>query len=229
MGTSMEAHTAKILLIDKPAGITSFDVIRVLRRRLGPLKMGHAGTLDPFATGLLLVGVGDGTHQLKNLIGLPKTYDAEVLLGVSTTTGDPDGKVVEEKSVSELDLEAVKKEMARLVGVHSLPVPRYSAIKVAGTRLYKLAREGRSVALPVKTMEVRAVQILGTEHVGGHVILHLTLEVTSGTYIRSIAEELGKRLGYPASLRALRRTRVGSYRVEDAESLELQEYAAFRK
>ena len=103
-----------ILLIDKPKGITSFDVIRKLRKKLGVRKMGHSGTLDPLATGLLLIGVGKGTKKLKGLIGLPKTYSAEVLLGVRTDTGDLEGKVIEEKPVPKLDEKRVKKSLTLL-------------------------------------------------------------------------------------------------------------------
>lgn len=210
-----------LLLIDKPAGITSFDVIRRLRKEYPGKKMGHAGTLDPFATGLLLVGIGKGTERLRHLVGLDKTYEAEVLLGMRTVTGDPDGTVVEEASVPELDFAHVRHIVENLRGALTLPVPAYSAVKVKGERLYALARRDQSPKeLPMKPMEIRRIELCGMERKGNGYRLALVLDVASGTYIRSVAEELGKRLGYPASVAALRRTRVGEYTLHDAVTLE---------
>ena len=205
-----------ILLIDKPKGITSFDVIRKLRKKLGVRKMGHSGTLDPLATGLLLIGVGKGTKKLKGLIGLPKTYSAEVLLGVRTDTGDLEGKVIEEKPVPKLDEKRVKKVLKDLEGGIDLLVPIYAAVKIKGKPLYKYAREGREVEVPIKTMHVIKAELLGIKDN----VLEVQFEVKSGTYIRSIAEELGKRLGTVAMLKNLRRIKIGDFSVKDAEKLD---------
>lgn len=209
----------KLLLIDKPAGITSFDVIRILRKKLDVRKIGHAGTLDPMATGLLLVGVGEGTKELARLLKLPKTYEAEILLGVQTDTGDVTGNIVESRKVHKVKSEEVKKVFLGMVGELKLPVPAYSAIKQGGEPLYKKARRGEKVETPVRTMTVSGVRDISVPREGGTVKVRATFDVGSGTYIRSLAEELGRRLGVPATLSALRRTKIGEYDVIKAEML----------
>ena len=121
-----------ILLIDKPKGITSFDVIRELRKKLGIKKMGHAGTLDPLATGLMIIGIGDGTKLLKDYFGLPKTYRTEILIGKQTTTGDLEGEVVKETTVHKIDMKKIERILKEITGTIELPVPLYSAVKVDG-------------------------------------------------------------------------------------------------
>lgn len=206
----------EVLLVDKPVGITSFDVIRRLRRKLGIRKMGHAGTLDPLASGLMLIGVGSGTKQLASLIKLPKTYEAEIVLGERRSTGDLEGEVTASVPVPDLSEDEVRSALDSLTGVQELPVPAYSAIKQDGVPLYKKARRGEEVATPVRAMEVREAALLSLLREGERVRLKARFAVGSGTYIRSLAEALGARLGYPATLAGLRRTRVGEYRVEDA-------------
>lgn len=208
-----------ILLIDKPKGITSFDCIRILRRELGIKKMGHSGTLDPLASGLMLIGVQAGTKKLTDLIGLPKTYIAEILLGKKTTTGDLEGEVLKEAEVKDIDLTKVVKVLDDMVGEIDLPVPAYSAIKVKGQALYKKARAGQEVETPIKTMEIRSVKILETFPFEDCFVLKIEIDVKSGTYIRSIAEEVGERLGLPATIKELRRTRIGDYDIKDAQKL----------
>ncbi|MCR4330897.1 MAG: tRNA pseudouridine(55) synthase TruB [Patescibacteria group bacterium] len=211
--------TQNILLIDKPKGITSFDVIRALRRKLGVRKMGHAGTLDPLATGLMLVGVGESTKELAALIGLPKTYEAEVLLGLKTDTGDLEGATMEEAVVPEVNEEEVRKVLAGMVGVVPLPVPKYSAVKRGGEALYKKARRGEQVEVPVKEMKIHSCELKKHAPLRDKYVLGIVCEVGSGAYIRSIAEEIGRRLGVPATIKELRRTKIGKYRVEDAEKI----------
>lgn len=206
-----------LILVDKPAGMTSFDVIRVLRKRLGIRKMGHAGTLDPRATGLLIIGVNDGTKKLTALVGLPKVYEAEIQLGLATDSGDLDGKVVEEKPVPELSESEVRDAVLGMKGEHDLSVSLYSAIKKDGKPLYKYAREGVAVEQPVRRMVVRDASFGGYD-AKAHVI-RATFNVSSGTYIRSLAEELGKRLGTVAALKELRRVSIGEFRVADARKL----------
>lgn len=214
------ANTPEILLFDKPLGWSSFDVIRHLRKALGIRKLGHAGTLDPLATGLMIIGVGAGTRKLKDLIGLDKEYEADILLGERTTTGDAEGEVVEKVEVSEIDSKYLLEVVEGMKGELKLPVPAYSAIKVKGQRLYKLARQGMKIELPVKSMKIYSIKLLRRQPVrasGGVVIIKVQLSVSSGTYIRSVAEELGRRLGLPARLNALRRTRIGAYTLEQPE------------
>ncbi len=208
-----------ILLIDKPKGITSFDVIRKLRKKLNIRKMGHAGTLDPLATGLLLIGVEAGTKKLKDLIGLPKTYETEILLGKSTTTGDMEGEVVLSKKVESLKSEEVENVLKEMTGILELPVPIYSAIKKDGKPLYKYARKGEKVDIPIKKMEIRAIKLLNVLCKEGECVLSVRMDVGSGTYVRSVAEEVGRRLGYPATVKELRRTVIGKFDVKDAEEL----------
>ena len=214
-----------LLLIDKPAGITSFDVIRQLRKRLNSKKMGHAGTLDPAATGLLLIGVGPGTKQLEDFLKLNKEYLAEILLGVSTATGDLDGERTEEREVWELGEEEIEAAVGGLEGTLELPVSAYSAIKVDGVPMYKRARDaeqrGETISdTPVRKMTVHEAACLGISRSGGHLVVTVRFTVASGTYIRSLAVELGRRLGCPATLKSLRRTRIGIFDVAHAKRIE---------
>ncbi len=238
----------EILLIDKPKGITSFDCIRILRKELGIRKIGHAGTLDPMATGLMIIGVGEGTKNLGQYLKLPKTYEAEILLGIHTDTGDTTGRELPISNdqfpnndlISEISKEEIKKTLQSMVGKLELPVPAYSAIKQGGEALYKKARRGEVVDTPIKTMEITAVEFLGLKILplkkGGDPegegfppllskegiegwLVSTRFSVSSGTYIRSLAEEFGRRLGIPATLAGLRRTRIGNFCIEDAEAI----------
>lgn len=204
------------MLVDKPKGITSFDVIRILRQKLGVWKMGHAGTLDPNASGLLIVGLGEGTKHLKDLIGLSKTYIAEILLGVKTDTGDLDGKILETKEVTNFTREEIAHVISSLNGTIKLPVPIFSAIKQNGKPLYKKAYKGHEVIPPEKEMKVHLASLMDI-HLP---VVTVSFDVGSGTYIRSLAEEFGKRLGTVATLQNLRRTSIGEYKIEDAERLD---------
>jgi tRNA pseudouridine55 synthase len=211
-----------ILLVDKPKGITSFDVIRILRKKLGIRKMGHAGTLDPMASGLMIIGVNEGTKKMSEFLKLPKVYIADILLGKKTDTGDLDGRVIEEADVPHVLEEKIREVIAGMVGKHSLPVPMYSAIKIGGRPLYKIARkkekgselteEEKNITPPVKEMEVISARLLGIDDA----VLKIEMEVSSGSYVRTLGEELGRRLGYPATLAALRRTKIGGFVIGDA-------------
>ena len=213
-----------ILLIDKPKSITSFDVIRRLRHKLGIRKMGHAGTLDPLATGLMIVGIGQGTKRLAEYLKLPKEYIAEILVGERRTTGDIEGEVIEATHVPLLNHNDVAVVLNTLRGVHTLPVSAYSAIKKDGVPMYKRARRAEKLGetvtdLPLRDMEVTDVELIGMHHLGDQALITVRFAVGSGTYIRSLAEELGKRLGYPATLFNLRRTIIGEFSIEDSQSL----------
>jgi len=199
-----------IILADKPKGITSFDVIRRLRRELGIKKMGHAGTLDPLASGLMIIATEKDTKKLYEYLKLPKTYEVEILIGESRTTGDMEGEIIEKRQVGVL--ENVEEVLEALIGEIKLAVPKYSAIKVGGQALYKKARKGEIFEAPVKMMVVNSIQL---DNVDG-TVLHVTISVESGAYIRSIAEEIGRRLGYPAVVKELRRTVIGEFSVLDA-------------
>lgn len=206
----------EIILVDKPTGMTSFDVIRVLRKKIGVWKMGHAGTLDPLATGLLVIGVGDATKMLTGLVGLPKTYEAEILLGTRTDTSDIDGTVLETASVPVFTVDDVEKTLEGMVGELDLPVSLYSAIKKDGKPLYKYARSGESVEIPMRKMVVRGVRFVAYENN----VVQAVFDVSSGTYVRSLAEEFARRLGTIGTIQNLRRLSVGEYKVENAKKLE---------
>jgi len=231
-----------LILIDKPKGITSFDVIRQLRRRTGIKKMGHAGTLDPLASGLMILGVGPGTKKLTELIKLDKDYTAEILIGESRTTGDMEGEVVDSVENVELDPAQVLVAVSGLVGEVILPVSAYSAIKVDGVPMYKRARaaekSGDTVTeVPMRLMKVKKAAVANIEVVFADALMKsisrllvtVRFSVGSGTYIRSLAEELGRRVGYPATLANLRRTRVGEFSIEDAKQIEDFDTTSFIK
>jgi tRNA pseudouridine55 synthase len=203
-----------ILLVDKPSGITSFDVIRILRRQLGVRKMGHAGTLDPLASGLLLVAIGDATKKLTDLLKLPKEYETTVRLGVRTDTGDTTGHTIEETPVPDVPADRVRDALQEMIGTLDLPVPAYSAVKQRGRPLYERARRGEEMRTPIRPMQILAAELLDMSGPD----LHIRWEVGSGTYIRSLAEELGRRLGTIATVAALRRTRIGDFSVADAQA-----------
>ena len=213
-----------ILLIDKPKGITSFDVIRRLRRELGIKKMGHAGTLDPLATGLMIIGVDKGTKKLNEYLKLPKEYVAEIRIGERRSTGDLEGVILESKEVSNINETEIEKVIDGIIGTQTLPVSAYSAIKKDGVPLYKRARKAEKRGevideLPMRAMEVIETELVKTEYIKPFCILTVRFYVGSGTYIRSLAEEIGNRLGYPATLQNLRRTKIGDFTIEDSRTL----------
>jgi len=208
----------KIVLVDKPKGITSFDIIRILRRKYKIRKMGHSGTLDPLATGLMIIGIKEGTKELKNLIGLNKEYQVSVLLGQQTSTGDMEGEIIKSKKINKINIQQVEKVLKEITGKILLPVPVYSAIKVKGQPLYKVARKKgyKSVTPPKKEMEVFWIKIKNHHKEGDCYVLNLEMKVKSGTYVRSIVEEIGRKLKLPATVKELRRTKIGKFKVENA-------------
>jgi len=215
----MEQLPNGVLLIDKPVGITSFGVVARVRKQYDTKKVGHAGTLDPLASGLMIVAMGPATKLLTNYIKLDKTYEAEVCIGESTTTADREGEVIETKTVTELQQETIEQTLADMVGTLELPVPAYSAVKQGGERLYKKARRGEAIVTPVRDMVVHNAKLASMAIRNGRAYATIDFSVASGVYIRSLAEELGRQLGYPARLENLRRTQVGEFHVEDAITL----------
>lgn len=193
-----------IILVDKPAGPTSFAIVAAVRRRTGA-RTGHAGTLDPFATGLLLLLSGASTRLQPQFVGLDKRYETEIDLSARTSTGDREGEVVEEHGLpGEADLEA---QLEGLRGAVDLPIPAASAVKIDGERAYKLHRQGVAVEMPVRTMHVRELRLDGYD--AG--VARLELHVSSGTYIRAIADALG------GHCRSLRRTEIGPFSLAEAD------------
>lgn len=187
-----------VLLLDKPAGKTSHDIVAAVRRRRS-IKAGHAGTLDPFATGLLLVLLGRATRLQRLLVGLPKTYLATARLGWASSTGDPDGELTETGVVPD--------SLELPTGTVRQRVPMTSAVRVGGERLYKKAHRGETIETPVRDVEVHRAELLSA----GDGLAHYEIECSAGTYVRSLIETLGD-----AYCSDLRRVAVGPFRVEDA-------------
>ena len=205
-----------ILLVDKPAGVTSHDVVARARRALQTRKIGHAGTLDPMATGLLILGVGPATRLLTYLVGLDKTYEATIRLGVTTDSDDADGVETGRTDAAAATDAAIATGIAALTGPLQQVPSTVSAIKVAGRRAYDLARAGEHVELKARAVTVSRFDLLGTRREGGIIDLDVVVDCTSGTYIRALARDLGADLGVGGHLTALRRTRIGPFEVSRA-------------
>ena len=207
-----------VIIVDKTAGITSHDVVDRVRKLLGVKKAGHAGTLDPMATGVLAVCVGEATKIASFLTGEDKVYEATMRLGVRTDTQDMTGQVLAEQAVLVTD-EDVKGVLEAFVGTIDQVPPQYSAVKVRGKALYKWARKGIKVESPARQVKIREISL------GEIALPRVSFVVTcsKGTYVRTLAVEIGAALGCGAYLTALRRTAVGSFRLEDAFTLEALE------
>ncbi|PJJ72669.1 tRNA pseudouridine55 synthase [Diaminobutyricimonas aerilata] len=221
-------HPGGIVLVDKPLGLTSHDVVARTRRLAGTRKVGHAGTLDPAATGLLLLGLDSSTRLLTYLVGLDKEYEAVIRLGAATVTDDAEGEIVSRASaelVGAVDEARIRDAVADLTG-EILQVPSsVSAIKVDGRRSYARVRSGEEVDLPARPVTVAEFEVRGLDRGTtdeGHPYLDVDVRVvcSSGTYIRALARDLGAALGVGGHLTALRRTRVGPFRVTDAVPLD---------
>lgn len=217
-----------VLLVDKPGGMTSHDVVARARKALGTRKIGHAGTLDPMATGLLVLGVEAATRLLTFVVGLDKTYQATIRLGASTDTDDADGEIVAMTDAAAVDSAAVSSAIADLTGEISQVPSRVSAIKVGGRRAYDLARAGEEVELSARTVTVSRFDVREERRDGGFLDLDVVVDCTSGTYIRALARDLGAALGVGGHLTALRRTRIGPFGVEGAASVDDLATAALR-
>jgi len=218
-----EAVVDGLVVVDKPAGWTSHDVVARCRRIFGQRRVGHAGTLDPDATGVLLIGLGRVTRLLQFLTGLPKSYRGEVVLGVATSTLDASGEVTGRWSMEGVGLDAVRRAAAGLTGTIEQVPPMVSAIQVGGRRLHQLAREGIEVERPARLVTVTRFEVVATAEPG---IFAIEVDCSSGTYVRSLAADLGAALGGGAHLRHLQRTAVGSFSL--AEACQLDEVGSDR-
>jgi len=207
-----------ILLVDKPQGITSHDVVSRTRKFIGTRKVGHAGTLDPMATGLLVLGVNNATRLLTFVVGLDKQYTATIRLGAVTNTDDAEGELGQREDAATLAAitdAQVTAAVSHLTGDISQRPSSVSAIKVDGKRAYTLAREGAEVVLAARPVTVSRFDVLETRR-GDWLDLDVVVDCSSGTYIRALARDLGEALGVGGHLTALRRTRIGPFGVEDA-------------
>jgi tRNA pseudouridine55 synthase len=206
-----------VIVIDKPAGVTSARVVDRVKRLLPRgTKVGHAGTLDPFATGVLVLLIGNATKLCESMMDQPKAYEAKVKLGATTETDDPESPEQVTANVRPPDRAAINAALEHFRGTVMQRPPAYSAIKVAGRRAYDLARGGEQVALEARPVNVYRIEVLTY----AFPVLELAVECGRGTYVRSIARDLGERLGTGAYLTKLRRTRVGTYTTDDALPLD---------
>ena len=215
--------TPGILLVDKPGGLTSHDVVARTRRAFGTRKVGHAGTLDPMATGLLVLGIEGATRLLTYVVGADKTYTATIRLGQSTTTDDAEGEILVAAAmdaVAGLDAERIAAEIAALTGEISQVPSSVSAIKVDGRRAYDRVRAGEDVVLAAREVTVSRFEVLAERRAEGVHDLDVVVDCSSGTYIRALARDLGAALGVGGHLTALRRTRVGPFDVADAVGID---------
>jgi tRNA pseudouridine55 synthase len=210
-----------LVLIDKPAGITSFDVVAKLRKILNTRKIGHAGTLDPMATGLMLLGVNQGTKLLQFLIGMDKQYVATIRLGAATVSDDSQGEIVSTADASGITAAAIDAEIQKLTGeILQLP-SSVSAKKIDGKRAYDLVREGKSVELKPKAVLVSRFERTSEPVVAGQTIdFDVIVDCGSGTYVRALARDIGNALGVFGHLTSLRRTKIGEFEIAQAFALE---------
>ncbi|MBU1085864.1 tRNA pseudouridine(55) synthase TruB [Patescibacteria group bacterium] len=199
-------------VVDKKAGWTSHDVVAKirggLRRKYGKkIKVGHGGTLDPFATGVLLILIGEATRKFEEIKNWDKEYVLEIELGVETDTGDSTGVVVREEKVGKIDKASVEKVLKSFVGEFEQEIPKFSAKKIKGKKMYELARAGKKMAKQTKMVEISEIELLHMKVRN----LHVRVVCGGGTYMRQLAVDVGKKLGVPAHAKNLRRTRVGEF------------------
>lgn len=217
----------QIILLDKPAGISSFGVVAKVRGYLKAkfgkkVKVGHTGTLDPFATGLLIILTGKMTKKSNDFLKLDKVYEATLKLGSISSTGDPEGEIAEVNPHEYYpSLEKITLVISSFVGTINQTPPRFSAIKINGERAYKLARKGKDFEMPTREVTIYSIKILNYNYPE----LKIRVHCSSGTYIRTLAEDIGKKLGTGAYLTSLRRIKIADYDVKDA--LPLSEFTAF--
>ena len=208
-----------IILIDKPTGISSFGMVNVVRKNLSAhfgkkIKVGHTGTLDPFASGLMILVVGKECKNAQNYSKLDKTYEANIELGKISSTGDVEGEL-KDYSDTKPSLEEIKKTINKFVGEIEQKPPKFSAIKIAGKRAYDLARKGEEFDLPSRKVRINSIEIIDYDYP----FLKIRTDVTSGTYIRSLAEDIGNDLGIGAYCKDLRRISIDRWTIDSALNL----------
>ncbi len=207
------------VIVDKPAGMTSHDVVHQIRKLANTKKVGHAGTLDPDATGVLVIGLGKATRLLTFIVADNKTYQATIRLGQSRTTDDAQGEIIETKHCAQITEEAIKKELDKFVGdIQQIP-SSVSAIKVDGKRAYDLVRQGEKVELAPRSVHISAIDVHEIKKIGEFIDVAVTVHCSSGTYIRAIARDLGNSLQVGGHLTNLRRTQSGQWSITNANKL----------
>lgn len=216
----MTSVDSGLVIVDKPSGITSHDVVARVRRLAGTRKVGHAGTLDPMATGVLVLGVNRATRLLGHLMLTEKRYDATIRLGESTTTDDAEGDPLDVVDASGLEAHQVRTALDEQVGDIDQRPSAVSAIKVEGRRAHQRVRAGEQVELPARRVTVHEIAVHDVSAAGPTVDVRISVRCSSGTYVRAIARDLGERLGVGGHLTALRRTAVGPFDLGQARTLE---------
>lgn len=212
--------TDGLLIVDKPTGMTSHDVVSRVRRLAGTRKVGHGGTLDPMATGVLVLGVGRATRLLTYVVGTGKAYRATIRLGQSTITDDADGPVSQEVPAGHVTAPEVAQRLEAMTGEVDQVPSAVSAIKIKGVRSYHRVRAGENVSLPARRVRIDRIEVLDFRHAGDVVDVDVEVVCSSGTYIRAIARDLGASLGVGGHLTALRRTAVGKFTLAEAQPLQ---------
>lgn len=206
-----------VLIIDKPIGVTSFDVIRDIRKEYGTKKVGHTGTLDPMATGVLPILIGDATKLSDYLMDHDKEYIAVLKLGEKRDTGDSEGNIIETSKIPNLTTQEIENTLKTFIGKISQIPPMYSAIKVNGKKLYELAREGKEIERKPRSVEIYSIELLEVEKNKENIIDKIKFKVncSKGTYIRTLCEDIAEKLETVGYMKELRRTRVGKFTLED--------------
>lgn len=205
-----------LVVIDKPAGMTSHDVVAKLRKILGTKRVGHGGTLDPMATGLLIIGVNAGTKALQFISGADKTYEATIVLGISTVSDDADGEITAQVDAHELSDDVVRAELQKFVGTIQQKPSAVSAIKIDGVRAHARVRAGEDVDIPARSVVIHSLDVEAFRTLDTTVEVDVTVACGTGTYIRSIARDLGEALGVGGHLSKLRRTHSSGFSIDDS-------------
>jgi len=205
-----------VIIVDKPKGYTSHDAVNILRKELQTKKVGHTGTLDPNATGVLPVLVGEATKISKYLIEHDKEYIATIYLGAKTNTGDAEGEIIEEKPITELKEETIKTVLNSFLGKQMQTPPIYSAIKINGKKAYEYAREGQDIKLESREIEIKSIELISYENNE----ITFNVECSKGTYIRVLCEDIAEKLGTVGYMKELRRTKVDKFTIEESTTLE---------
>ena len=219
----------QIIFVDKPAGMTSFGAVARVRRILSEqaghkVKVGHTGTLDPFATGLLILLAGKATKKAPELTKLDKVYEATIRLGATSSTGDPEGEIEIANEKPDISCEQLETVLRKFTGEIEQTPPAFSAIKINGQRAYKLARAGKTVEIPTRIVQIFSIDLLAYDAP----FLKIRTHVSSGTYIRTLAEDIGKELGCGAYTTELRRTKIADYDIAKLPLFELPAWTAPR-
>lgn len=219
-----------ILVVKKEKNMTSRDVVNIACKKLHTRHIGHTGTLDPIATGVLVLGVNEGCKVIELLTSETKVYQAEVIVGIETDTLDITGKVLNTYNIESLDRQRVEQVLSSFTGKYRQEVPKYSALHVEGKRLYEYARNGQEVELPKREVEILSIDLLGDiQKKTDYYTFSFRVHVSKGTYIRSLIRDIGEKLGYPCTMKNLIREKQGNFTLEDCVSIEEIKIDCLRK